>query len=80
LLTARAERKALWEQLFAKVPLKEGVDRAQAFELVVLTLDYFDQKILAGKTAENELDELYVQSFLQKQRSFLAMIRHGIEQ
>jgi hypothetical protein len=30
--------------MFAKVPLKEGVDRAQAFELVVLTLDYFDQK------------------------------------
>jgi hypothetical protein len=66
--------------MFAKVPLKEGVDRAQAFELVVLTLDYFDQKFLAEKTAENELDELYVQSFLQKQRSFLAMIRHGIEQ
>ena len=57
----------------------EYVDRGQAFELVMLTLDYFDQKFLAEMTAENELDEATVQSFLAERKSFLAMIRYGIE-
>lgn len=75
------ERNALWEQLFAKVPLKEGIDRAEAFELIVLALDYFDEKFLAEMTAEseNQLDEQYVQSFLARRRRFLDMIRYGIE-
>lgn len=74
-----AERDKLWERLFEKVPLKEGVDRGQAFELVMLTLDYFDQKYLAEMTAENELDEAYAQRFIQERNDFLAMIRYGIE-
>lgn len=73
------ERNKLWEQLFEKVLLREGVDRAQAFELVVLTLDYFDQKYLTNMTAKTELDEINVQNFLKERNSFLAMIRHGIE-
>lgn len=74
-----AERDKLWERLFEKASLKEGVDRGQAFELVMLTLDYFDQKYLAEMTAENELDEAYVQHFIQERNDFLAMIRYGIE-
>ena len=74
------ERNSFWEEMFAKVPLREGVDRAQAFELVVLALDHFDQKFMAKKSAETELDDQFVQSFLGERRSFLALIRHGIEQ
>ena len=73
------ERNQLWELLFERVPLREGVDRGQAFELVMLTLDYFDQKFLAEMTAGNELDETTVQNFLAERKSFLAMIRYGIE-
>ena len=73
------ERNKLWEQLFEKVPLREGVGRKQAFELVMLTLDYFDQKFLAEMTAGDELDETTVQKFLAERNSFLAMIRYGIE-
>jgi AcrR family transcriptional regulator len=73
------ERNKLWEELFEKVPLREGVGRGQAFELVMLTLDYFDQKFLAEMTAGDELDETTVQKFLAERNSFLAMIRYGIE-
>ena len=73
------ERNKLWEELFEKVPLREGVGRGQAFELVMLTLDYFDQKFLAEMTADNELDETTVHNFLAERNSFLAMIRYGIE-
>ena len=73
------ERNQLWEQLFEKVPLREGVGRGQAFELVMLTLDYFDQKFLAEMTAGDELNETTVQKFLEERNSFLAMIRYAIE-
>ncbi len=74
------ERHTVWQRLFAKVPLRAGVDRAQAFELIMLTLDYFDKKFLANMADANELDETYVQSFLEERKRFLAMIRYGIEQ
>lgn len=76
-----SERNAIWEQMFAKVPLKEGINRAEAFELVVLALDYFDQKFLTETEVESEkrLDDHYMQHFLDKRRRFLAMIRQGIE-
>ncbi len=77
--TLMAERYTVWQRLFAQVPLRPGVDRAQAFELVMLALDYFDKKFLAQMAAENELAEPYVQSFLAERKRFLAMIRYGIE-
>lgn len=76
-LLARNERA--WQRLFAKVPLREGVDREQAFKLVMLTLDYFDQKYLSQIEQEDDLDETYLDNFLQERNSFLAMIRFGIE-
>ncbi len=73
------QRHHWWAQLFEKVPLKEGVDRAQAFELVVLALDHFDQKYLAEMTSSGEPDGTYIQQFLAERNNFLKMIRYGIE-
>jgi len=74
-----AENEKQWKRLFEKVPLKEGVDREQAFRLVMITLNYFDEKYLSDIANEDELDEKYLQSFLEERNSFLSMIRFGIE-
>lgn len=76
LMTARDK---LWEQLFDKVPLREGVDREQALELIELTLKHFENEFLAGAADCKELDASYWQRFLAKRNSFLDMIRYGIE-
>jgi AcrR family transcriptional regulator len=76
-----AARDKWMKQLFEKVPLREGVDREQAFELIGITMDYFKKKCLLELTDENKLlDETYWQCFFDKKNSFLNMIRYGIEQ
>ena len=74
-----ANNEKEWERLFEKVSLREGVDREQAFRLVMLTLDYFDHKYLSDVEHHDDLDETYLQDFLKERNSFLAMIRFGIE-
>ncbi len=68
-----------WKSKFEKVPLKEGVDREQAFRLVMLTLDYFDKKYLSDFENHSDLEETYLHDFLEERNSFLSMIRFGIE-
>lgn len=68
-----------WERLFEKVPLREGVDRGQAFKLVMLTLDYFDSKYLSEMGDGNALDETYFQEFINERNTFLSMVRYGIQ-
>ncbi|WP_312810839.1 TetR/AcrR family transcriptional regulator [Sedimentibacter sp.] len=68
-----------WERLFEKVGLREGVNREQAFRLVMLTLDYFDNKYLADLENNNDFEEVYLNEFLSERNSFLSMIRFGIE-
>lgn len=68
-----------WKQLFEKVNLREGVNREQAFRLVMLTLDYFDNKYLSDLEKNNDLEESYLSKFLTERNSFLSMIRYGIE-
>ncbi len=77
--TLIANKDKMWERLFEKVPLREGVDRGQAFELIMLALDHFEEKYVAGLTDENVLDETYLQRFLNERNSFLDMIRYGIQ-
>lgn len=61
------------------VSLKEGVDREQAFRLVMLTLDYFDNKYLSEFENSDDLNETYLRDLLEERNSFLSMIRFGIE-
>jgi len=75
-----AGKDKAWEQLFETVPLKEGVNRGQAFQLIMLVLDHCDDKYLAELTADGDLDETHFQSFLDERNRFLAMIRYGIEE
>lgn len=68
-----------WKRLFEKVPLREGVDREQASRLIMLTLDYFDNKYLSDLENNDDLEETYLRDFLKERNSFLSMIRFGIE-
>lgn len=74
-----ARKNKEWELLFARVPLREGVDREQSFKLVMLVLDYFDNKYISELADDRNLDEAYLQGFLAERDSFLALVRHGIE-
>jgi len=68
-----------WERLFERIPLREGVDRGQAFTLVMFILDYFDNKYISELADNDDLDEKYLRSFLEERNSFLSLIRYGIE-
>lgn len=70
---------AVWGRLFDKVSLREGVDRADAFELISLMVEYFEERYFADATPESQRDDPYVKRFHQRLTSFLNMIRHGIE-
>lgn len=74
-----ANNEKEWKSLFERVSLREGVDREQAFRLVMLTLDYFDRKYLSDVEQYDDLDETYLRDFLAERNSFLAMVRFGIE-
>lgn len=77
-LQARYQKK--WQDLFEKVPLRQGVDRKQAYEFVQMTLDYFDEKFYSASAIGEELDEAYFQRFLEERSSFLEMLRCGIQE
>lgn len=74
-----ANKNKLLEQLFQKVPLKAGVDRRQAFELIMITFDFLEKKYISEVTDIDHLDETCSRSILDKMNSLLAMIRYGIE-
>lgn len=71
-------KNLMWEQLFKKVRLNKGIERNQAYQLVMLTLDYCDNKFLLNLEDDN-LDEVNLQKFIEERNSFLSMIRFGIE-
>ncbi|AOY74624.1 TetR/AcrR family transcriptional regulator [Clostridium formicaceticum] len=73
------KRDNVLEQLFEKVPLREGVDREQAFKLIKLTLDYFENKYLADLVEDENLNEAYFESFIEERNRFFDMIRYGIQ-
>lgn len=74
------DKDKVLERLFEKVPLKEGVDRGQAFELIMIILDHLEKKYLSEVTDLYDLDETYFKSILNKMNSFLTLIRYGIQQ
>lgn len=74
-----AVRNRILKQLFAKVPLREGVDREEAFELIMVMMGHFEQKFLAEVTAEDDFDPACSRRLLEERKRFLDMIRFGIE-
>ncbi|WP_347488466.1 TetR/AcrR family transcriptional regulator [Desulfoscipio sp. XC116] len=74
-----AAKDKVLERLFQKLPLREGVNREQAFELIMVVLDYVEEKCLAGLTDKNDLDQRYWEGIIGEMNNFFAMIRYGIE-
>ncbi|WP_237100006.1 TetR/AcrR family transcriptional regulator [Paenibacillus azoreducens] len=74
-----ASKNQVWEKLFAKVPLRRGVDRKQAFELIMVMLEHFEKKFLSDVIDIDDVDEEYVRDFFDQMNTFCSMLRHGIE-
>jgi len=74
-----SNKNTMWEQLFRKVKLKEGVDPNKAFQLVMLTLDYCDNEYILKLEDDNNLDEGTLQKFIEERNDFLSIVRYGIE-
>lgn len=74
-------KNKLMKELFDEIPLRDGVDNEQAFELVNIVMDYFRKSIATELTDEKKiLDDEYWEDLFIKKRKFLDMIRYGIEQ
>ncbi len=71
----------LMKELFDEIPLRDGVDNEQAFELVNIVMDHFKKRIaLELKDEKKLLDDEYWDNIFDEKRKFLDMIRYGIEQ
>ncbi len=74
-------KNKVMKELFDEIPLREGVDQEQAFELVDIVTDYFRKRIAAELTDEEKiLDDAYWEDLFIRKRKFLDMVRYGIEQ
>ncbi len=69
------------QNLFHQIPLRSEIKEEEAFELVSIIDNYFKKKIAIELTDEtNLLDDNYWENLLLKKKTFLNMIRFGIEQ
>lgn len=73
-----SQEYAIWENLFGNIKLKDGIDRKQAFELIMITLEHFRDVFLEQTMNSNNLDMQYRQSFNDKMFNFIKMIQYGI--
>ncbi len=67
------------EKLFEKIPLKDNVNSKQAFKLIKLILDHFENKYISEVLEDKNLDETYLQSFIEERNDFLNMVKYGIQ-
>ena len=71
----------LMKELFDEIPLRDGVDNEQAYELVNIVTDHFRKRIALELKDEKELlDDEYWDDLIDRKKKFLDMIRYGIEQ
>jgi AcrR family transcriptional regulator len=69
------------KQLFDEIPLREGVESEEAYELINIVSEYFRMKLAAELTDEKKLsDDAYWKNFFDKKSQYINMIRYGIEQ
>lgn len=73
------ERDKVQERLFENVPLRENVDRKEAYKLIKLTLDYFENKYVSELVDNRELNECILENIIKERNSFINMIRFGIQ-
>ncbi|GLI04693.1 hypothetical protein YDYSG_07230 [Paenibacillus tyrfis] len=75
---AIAERNQALEKLFKAVPLREGVDRKQAFELITMTTKHFENKFSSAFSDIGVMDDEAADRLFDEMNRFFSMIRHGI--
>jgi TetR/AcrR family transcriptional regulator len=75
-----AAKEKQMKQLFDEIPLRDGVDSKEAFELIHVVSEYFRMKLAAELTEVKKLnDDVYWRDFLRKKKAFFDLVRHGIE-
>lgn len=73
------ERDKVQEQLFENVVIRENVDRKEAYKLIKLILDYFENKYVSELVDDRELNECILEHIIEERKSFINMIRYGIQ-
>ncbi|MBI9013093.1 MAG: TetR/AcrR family transcriptional regulator [Clostridiales bacterium] len=73
-------KNELMKTLFDEIPLRDGVESEQAYELVKMVDDHFRKKIATELTDDTKLqDDEYWEKLIFRKRKFLDMVRYGIE-
>lgn len=75
-----AENTKVLESLFEKVPIRKGIDRKEAFDLIMATSEHFENRFLSEVTDLEAIDIEYAQSLIDKMNRFFHLIRFGIEE
>ncbi|MFB6365187.1 TetR/AcrR family transcriptional regulator [Paenibacillus elgii] len=73
-----AERNRVLERLFEAVPLWEGVDRKQAFELIMVTTKHFENKFSVAFSEIDAMNDEDANRLFDEMNRFYSMIRYGI--
>jgi AcrR family transcriptional regulator len=73
------EKNHVWEQQFEKVKLQNGIDRHEAMEFIMMTLEQFEKQFLTELTDHGTIDDGYAKNLYDKMDRFCNMIRNGIE-
>jgi len=75
------KKNRMMKELFDDIPLRDGLESEQAYELVNIVMNHFRTTIAKELTDESKiLDDEYWKKLFAKKKEFLEMIRYGIVQ
>ncbi|PYI51659.1 TetR family transcriptional regulator [Paenibacillus flagellatus] len=72
------ERNEVLEKLFEKEPLRDGVDRKSAFELIMIVSKRFETKFATEVADMSAVSDDYAESLLAEMKRYFDMLRNGI--
>ena len=76
-----ATKNRVMKELFDDIPLRDGIESEQAYELVNIVMNHFRTTITKDLTDESKiLDDEYWKKLFAKKKEFLEMLRYGIVQ
>lgn len=75
-----AIKDQVWERLFDKFLLQDGLVRSHALELIRIAFTHLDTKFFADLTNGVSINDEYIFNLHEKVRHFCSMLRDGIEQ
>lgn len=73
-------RDKIQEKLFDNVQLRADIDRKEAYKLVKLILEHFENKFVSELGNDSKLNDQILERILNERRRFLDMIRFGIQE